>query len=79
MTQSVRSERYDSAHDLNRIPTALIYDFDGTLVKGNLQEHSFIPSMGLKRDDFWAKVKERTRANDADEILVYMQLMLEEG
>jgi hypothetical protein len=54
MQPSIRIERYDSDHDLNRIPTALIYDFDGTLVKGNLQEHSFIPSMGLKRDDFWA-------------------------
>ncbi|SNY90165.1 hypothetical protein SAMN04515647_0312 [Cohaesibacter sp. ES.047] len=56
---------------------AIIYDFDGTLAKGNLQETSFIPEVGLTKEEFWSEVKSRTKANDADEILVYMQLMLE--
>ncbi len=56
---------------------AIIYDFDGTLARGNLQECSFIPKMKLSREEFWAEVKRRTKDEDADEILVYMHLMLE--
>ncbi|MDX7953434.1 haloacid dehalogenase-like hydrolase [Lichenihabitans sp. Uapishka_5] len=59
--------------------TALIYDFDGTLAGGNLQEQSFIPDIGMSREAFWAEVKDRTREHDADEILVYMHLMLEKA
>lgn len=55
---------------------ALVYDFDGTLARGNLQERSFIPAIGMTREDFWKEVKDVTRREDADEILVYMQLML---
>ena len=67
----------DSKHSRKR--TALIYDFDGTLVKGNLQEHSFIPDIGMSHKDFWAEVKARTKESDADEILVYMHLMIEKA
>lgn len=59
--------------------TALIYDFDGTLARGNLQETSFIPNIGMTKEDFWAEVKVRTRDHDADEILVYMHLMLDKA
>ena len=59
--------------------TALIYDFDGTLARGNLQERSFIPEVGMLRDEFWAEVKTRAKKNDADEILVYMQVMIEKA
>jgi phosphoserine phosphatase len=59
--------------------TALIYDFDGTLARGNLQETSFIPNIGMTKEDFWAEVKVRTRDHNADEILVYMHLMLEKA
>jgi len=65
------------ANDLKR--TALIYDFDGTLARGNLQERSFIPNIGMSREEFWAEVKDRTKTNDADEILVYMHLMIEKA
>lgn len=61
------------------IRMALIYDFDGTLARGNLQERSFIPDIGMTIEDFWDEVKRRTRENDADEILVYMHLMLEKA
>ncbi|SHF01851.1 haloacid dehalogenase-like hydrolase [Ruegeria intermedia] len=59
--------------------TALIYDFDGTLARGNLQETSFIPNIGMTKEDFWSEVKERTQHHDADEILVYMHLMLDKA
>ena len=59
--------------------TAIVYDFDGTLARGNLQECSFIPKMRMSREEFWGEVKKRTRDEDADEILVYMHLMLEKA
>ena len=59
--------------------TAIVYDFDGTLARGNLQECSFIPKIGMSRKEFWDEVKRRARNEDADEILVYMHLMLEKA
>lgn len=58
---------------------ALIYDFDGTLAPGNMQEHSFIPAVGMNKEDFWEEVKSCAKQNDADEILAYMRLMLEKA
>ncbi|WP_396270007.1 haloacid dehalogenase-like hydrolase [Granulicella cerasi] len=58
---------------------AMIYDFDGTLAEGNLQERSFIPEVGMTKEAFWAEVKARKQAEDADEILTYMHLMLEKA
>ena len=64
----------DESPELKR--AALIYDFDGTLAPGNMQEHSFIPAVGMSKDEFWKEVKSCAKQNDADEILVYMRLML---
>lgn len=59
------------------IRTALIYDFDGTLAPGNVQEHTFIPGLGIEKDVFWAEVRRLAEMHDADEILVYMWHILE--
>ncbi|HEY0052108.1 MAG TPA: haloacid dehalogenase-like hydrolase [Caulobacteraceae bacterium] len=59
-----------------RLKTALIYDFDGTLARGNMQEVSFIPAVGMQKGDFWAEAETLTQAADGDGILMYMQLML---
>tara|TARA_R110002124_G_scaffold287144_1_gene470716 strand:- start:191 stop:1054 length:864 start_codon:yes stop_codon:yes gene_type:complete len=61
------------------IPFALVYDFDGTLAPGNMQERDFIPSIGMTTSAFWAEVKARSVENHADNILIYMQLMLEKA
>ena len=58
---------------------AIIYDFDGTLAPGNLQENSFIPDIGMKPDEFWAEVNQRAKEQQADSILMYMYLMLEKA
>lgn len=58
------------------LKTALIYDFDGTLARGNMQEVSFIPSIGMDIGAFWAEAEALTKSADADGILMYMQLML---
>jgi hypothetical protein len=53
-----------------------VYDFDGTLARGNLQERSFIPSVGMRKEEFWRRAKNMAKEGDADEILCYMQLVL---
>ena len=58
------------------IRMAFVYDFDGTLAPGNLQENSFIPEIGMKSSDFWDEVNQRAKQQQGDPILVYMQLML---
>jgi phosphoserine phosphatase len=55
---------------------ALVYDFDGTLARGNIQERSFIPDIGMDHDAFWKEVRQIARREDADEILIYMHQML---
>jgi hypothetical protein len=57
--------------------TALVYDFDGTLAPGNIQEHSLLPEhLRMRPEDFWALVYDEKKAHDADEILVYLRLLL---
>ncbi len=58
------------------IPMTIAYDFDGTLANGNMQEHQFLPDIGMKAEKFWDEVKHLTKEHQADEVLVYMNLML---
>lgn len=55
---------------------AIAYDFDGTLSPGNMQQHSFIPKLGIDSETFWKDVKNLAKENDMNEILAYMFLML---
>ena len=61
------------------IKAAIAYDFDGTLAPGNMQEHSFIPQLGIPKEEFWAEANQLARDNDMDEILAYMELMLKKS
>lgn len=61
------------------LPTAIVYDFDGTLARGNIQEHGFLPDAGLPKQKFWEDVRRIAKETDSDEILVYMHRMLEAG
>jgi len=56
--------------------TAIVYDFDGTLAPGNMQEHSFLPKHDVDKNVFWKQVRELAKKHDCDEILVYMHEML---
>ncbi|MEK7485363.1 MAG: HAD family hydrolase [Planctomycetota bacterium] len=58
------------------IPFALVYDFDGTLAPGNMQERDFIPAIGMTKKKFWQEVEEESKKHTADNILMYMRLML---
>lgn len=58
---------------------ALIYDFDGTLSPGNMQEYSFIKAIGKDKDEFWAETATMADNQDSDNVLVYMLLMLQKA
>ncbi|MFI3295755.1 MAG: HAD family hydrolase [Rikenellaceae bacterium] len=51
---------------------ALIYDFDGTLSPGNMQEYNFIPDVGKNAEEFWSRSDEVAKRHDADPILTYL-------
>ncbi len=56
---------------------ALIYDFDGTLSPGNMQEYKFIPDMDETAEAFWKRCQKVSEEHDADPILTYMSEMIE--
>ncbi len=51
---------------------ALVYDFDGTLAPGNMQEYDFIPAVGKSNKEFWSESNRLAEEQDADMILAYM-------
>ena len=62
------------------LPTiALIYDFDGTLSPGNMQDFGFIQAIGKNINDFWKKCAETAIEQDASTILAYMKVILDEA
>lgn len=58
---------------------ALIYDFDGTLSPGNMQEFGFIQAIGKSPKEFWTMSDEIAKGQDASNILSYMKLMFDEA
>lgn len=58
---------------------ALVYDFDGTLAPGNMQEFGFVQAIGKDPNEFWNRTYEMAVSNDASTILCYMYLMLQEA
>jgi len=54
---------------------ALIYDFDGTLAPGNMQEFGFMQAISKDPATFWTENTKLSEQNDADQILTYMYLM----
>lgn len=58
---------------------ALIYDFDNTLSTRDMQEFTFIPALGMKAAEFWAKTDELAHQAQMDHILAYMYLMAREA
>lgn len=62
-----------------KIEICICYDFDGTLIRGNMQENSFIPNIGLSSEEFWQLAKNEAKSQNMDEVLAYMQLMIEKA
>ncbi|MBR1374302.1 haloacid dehalogenase-like hydrolase [bacterium] len=59
---------------------ALIYDFDGTLAPGNMQEYDFLKEIGISdKNSFWKDNSALSEQQDASEILSYMKLMIDKS
>lgn len=58
---------------------AIIYDFDKTLCDKDMQEYSFIPSLGMETSEFWRKTDEFVKREKMDKILGCMYMMLNES
>ena len=58
---------------------ALIYDFDGTLSPGNMQEFGFIQAVGKTKEEFWKMSDGIAIGQDASNVLAYMKLMFDEA
>ncbi len=64
-------------NDDYRFTIALIYDFDGTLAPGNMQEYDFIPAVGKSNKEFWTEANSLAEEQDADMVLTYMARMIQ--
>ena len=58
---------------------AIMYDFDKTLCTRDMQEYTFIPSVGMKPHEFWNHTAEVAAAETMDSILTYMYCMVEKA
>ena len=58
---------------------ALLYDFDKTLCTQDMQNYSFIPSLGMSPRDFWEETNEFVEKNQMDGILAYMYRMVQKS
>ncbi len=65
---------------MRKLPiVALVYDFDGTLSPGNMQEFGFIQALGKCPSDFWKESDDIALGQDASNILSYLKLMFDEA
>lgn len=58
---------------------AIMYDFDKTLCTRDMQEYTFIPSLGMQPDDFWSGTGEIASKEQMDSVLTYMYCMITES
>ena len=58
---------------------ALVYDFDGTLSPGNMQEFGFIQAVGKTAPEVWTMSDNIAIGQDASNVLAYMKLMFDEA
>ncbi|MBO7097856.1 MAG: haloacid dehalogenase-like hydrolase [Alphaproteobacteria bacterium] len=61
------------------IPMAICYDFDGTLVPGNMQEYGFIKKLNMTPSEFWNTANGLAKKQEGDEILTYMKTTIDES
>ncbi len=56
---------------------AILYDFDSTLAKSDMQNFGFIPSLGMTPEEFWAKTGEFCEKTGMERTLGYLYVMLQ--
>lgn len=55
---------------------AIMYDFDRTLCTKDMQDYSFIPSLGMTESEFWQYANSLGQREHMDSILAYMYAMV---
>lgn len=55
---------------------AIMYDFDRTLCTKDMQDYSFIPSLGMTEGEFWQYSNSLGQREHMDSILAYMYAMV---
>ena len=55
---------------------AIMYDFDKTLSKSDMQDYGFIPALGMKPSEFWGATGKFQEASGMERILSYMYTMV---
>lgn len=55
---------------------AIIYDFDKTLTKDDMQNFGFIPALGMTPAEFWRETGEFSDKTGVERILSYMYMMI---
>ena len=55
---------------------AIMYDFDKTLSTKDMQEYSFIPSLGMDSGEFWSFANDLGSREHMDSVLAYMYAMV---
>lgn len=64
---------------MNKPIVAIMYDFDKTLCTENMQEYSFIPSVGMQSREFWDMTAVVAKEESMDQVLTYMYCMVEKA
>ena len=55
---------------------AIMYDFDKTLCTKDMQDYSFIPSLGITASEFWGYTNALGQKEHMDSVLAYMYAMV---
>ena len=74
-----RNNKYRGKNMRKKPIVAIIYDFDGTLSPGNMQEFGFIQAVGKTKEEFWKMSDKIAIGQDASNVLSYMKLMYDEA
>lgn len=62
---------------MNNYPiVAIMYDFDRTLCTKDMQDYSFIPSLGMTESEFWQATNKIGEKEHMDSVLAYMYAMV---
>lgn len=55
---------------------AIMYDFDKTLCTKDMQDYSFIPSLGIRSEEFWDYANVLCKNEHMDSVLAYLYAMV---
>ena len=72
-------KQYERKHKEERPVVAICYDFDKTLTPDDMQAQGYIQSVGSDVPAFWEKTNALASANEMDDNLAYMFVMMQES